>query len=112
MNVGELLVKECLNAAGAATGFGNPDTPCERRHEANRNMTRFAWANVIWWPLMLVTPDAGFLEWCEPDPHAAIRIAVTNAAAARRNVEGDLNMPQVVARRRSQERYRDGDRCL
>src|SRR5215471_15778979 len=70
VNVG-VVVKECLNAAGAATGLGKPSTPCERKHVANRSMSRFAWATVIRWPLSLVIPDGREpVGWCDPDPHA------------------------------------------
>src|ERR1700722_2698853 len=60
VNVGVLL-NDCLNAAGEATGLGRPSTPCERRHEAKRSMSRLAWATVTRTPLSLTVADE---SWC------------------------------------------------
>jgi hypothetical protein len=76
-------------------------------HAVNLSRSRFACAIVIWWPLSLVSPDAfGPVEGWEPEPQAAITVAVASAAAARRTVEVDLNMPQVVSDGWSHECYK------
>jgi hypothetical protein len=52
---------------------------------------------VIRWPLSLVVSDE--LEpvgYGEPEPQAAIRIAIAMAAMARGSFEVDLSMPQVI----------------
>jgi hypothetical protein len=52
---------------------------------------------VIRWPLSLVVSDE--IEPVgrgEPEPQAAIRIAIAMAATARGSVEGDLSMPPVI----------------